>query len=91
MNNNLTPEQFAKLEKQRAASRIRERERSKKFDALKVRVPKGERAMIRSHAKSCGETMNDFLVRAIQLAMDQDLKQVGDDDNAEVQRTGNKL
>ena len=37
-----------------------------------IRVPKGQKAVIKAHAESQGESMNDFVVRAIDEAIEQD-------------------
>jgi predicted HicB family RNase H-like nuclease len=42
------------------------------YDELKVRIPKGKKATIQSHAINTGETLNGFLNRAISETMDRD-------------------
>lgn len=42
------------------------------YDDIKVRVPKGMRDVIKSHAESCGESTNAFIIRAINEAMERD-------------------
>ena len=42
-----------------------------KFDDIKVRVPKGDRDKIKAFAEANGETLNSFIVRLIQEAMDK--------------------
>ena len=44
------------------------------YDEIKVRVPKGKRAEIQSHAQSHGESINTFIKRAIDETMDRDTK-----------------
>ena len=39
---------------------------------VRIRVPKGQKAIIKAHAESQGESMNDFVVRAIDEAIEQD-------------------
>lgn len=39
---------------------------------VRIRVPKGQKAVIKAHAESQGESMNDFVVRAIGEAIEQD-------------------
>ena len=39
---------------------------------VRIRVPKGQKAVIKAHAESQGESMNDFVVRAIDEAIEQD-------------------
>ena len=41
-------------------------------EEFKVRVPKGRKAEIQAHATQQGESMNAFVVRAIQEAMQRD-------------------
>ncbi len=42
------------------------------YDELKIRVPKGEKDKIKSHADSKGESVNGFVKRAIDEAMERD-------------------
>ena len=42
------------------------------FPLARIRVPKGQKAVIKAHAESQGESMNDFVVRAIDEAIEQD-------------------
>ena len=39
---------------------------------VRIRVPKGQKAIIKAHAESQGESMNQFVVRAIHEAMAHD-------------------
>ena len=39
---------------------------------VRIRVPKGQKAVIKAHAESQGESMNDFVVRVIDEAIEQD-------------------
>lgn len=39
---------------------------------VRIRVPKGQKAVIKAHAESQGESMNDFVVRDIDEAIEQD-------------------
>ena len=39
---------------------------------VRIRVPKGQKAVIKAHAESQGESMNAFVVRAIDEAIEQD-------------------
>ena len=43
-----------------------------KVDDLRIRVPKGQREVIREHAASQGETINAFVFRAITEAIEHD-------------------
>lgn len=39
---------------------------------VRIRVPKGQKAVIKAHAESQGESMNAFVVRAINETMQRD-------------------
>lgn len=43
-----------------------------KFDEMKIRVPAGQKAAVKAHADSMGESLNSFLSRAIREAMERD-------------------
>jgi hypothetical protein len=43
-----------------------------KQDEIKVRVPKGAKASIKAHAEQRGESVNGFINRAIDEAMERD-------------------
>lgn len=45
-----------------------------KLDNLQIRVPKGTKAIITEHAAAQGESLNAFVVRAINEAMERDKK-----------------
>lgn len=42
------------------------------YDDIKVRTPKGKRKLIQEHAKSHGESANEFINRAINETMERD-------------------
>lgn len=42
------------------------------YDEIKVRVPKGERAIIKSHADARGESVNAFINRAIEETLQRE-------------------
>lgn len=44
----------------------------KTLDEIKVRVPKGHKAKIQAHAEQKGESVNAFINRAINEAMQRD-------------------
>ena len=37
-----------------------------KMEDIKFRVPKGKKAIIKAHADKCGESVNAFLLRAVE-------------------------
>lgn len=39
---------------------------------VRIRVPKGQKTVIKAHAESQGESMNQFVVRAIEQTMERD-------------------
>ncbi len=41
---------------------------------IRIRVPKGRKAEIKAHADAMGESMNQFVVRAINETMEQDAR-----------------
>ena len=43
-----------------------------KFDEMKIRVPAGQKAAVKAHAESMGESLNGFLSRAITETMARD-------------------
>lgn len=46
--------------------------RRKLYDMIQLSVPKGEREKIKAHAESKGESMNEFIRRAIAQTIDCD-------------------
>ena len=55
-----------------AQKRAIEKWNREKVDDLRIRVPKGQREVIREHAASQGETINAFVFRAISETMERD-------------------
>lgn len=43
-----------------------------KFDEMRVRVPSGQKALIKAHADSRGESLNSFIIRAMTETMERD-------------------
>ncbi len=43
-----------------------------KQDELKVRLPKGKKDLVKAHAAEQGESVNGFVVRAIDEAIERD-------------------
>ena len=43
-----------------------------KLDEVKVRLPKGQKAVIKAHAEAHGESVNGFIGRAINETIDRD-------------------
>jgi predicted HicB family RNase H-like nuclease len=42
------------------------------YDRLNITVPKGERETIKAHAEKMGESLNEFVKRAIARTMEED-------------------
>ncbi len=42
------------------------------YDEVKIRVPKGQKDTIKNHAESRGESVNGFINRAINEAMERE-------------------
>lgn len=42
------------------------------YDVYQIRMPKGRKAMIQAHAEAHSESLNGFINRAIQEAMERD-------------------
>lgn len=42
------------------------------YDELKIRTEKGQKEIIKAHAESVGESMNQFVIRAINETMAND-------------------
>ena len=47
----------------------------KNYDDIRVRAKKGQRAAIQAHAEQMGESVNSFVLRAIDEAMARDKSQ----------------
>ncbi len=43
-----------------------------KQDEIRIRLPKGEKEVIKKYAQDNGESMNSFIIRAIKAAMGSD-------------------
>lgn len=56
----------------KTSSAVKDRYNAKVYDEIKVRVEKGRKESIRAHAEAQGESVNAFINRAIDEAMDRD-------------------
>ena len=45
------------------------------YDEIKIRTPKGQKERIKVHAESRGESMNQFVVRAITQTMEHEKRE----------------
>lgn len=55
-----------------AQKRAAEKYLREAVEDIRIRVPKGEKAKIKAHAESQNESMNQFVIRAIAEAMQND-------------------
>ena len=56
----------------RTSSIVKDRYNAKAYDEIKVRVDKGHKVEIQAHAAALGESLNGFIGRAIDDAMERD-------------------
>lgn len=45
---------------------------AEKLDEIKLRVPKGKKDIIKAHAESMGESVNSFINRAVDEALERE-------------------
>ena len=55
-----------------AQARASAKYRSEKVEDIRIRVPKGQKAVIKAHAEKLDESMNQFVTRAITETMERD-------------------
>ena len=48
---------------------------TEKLDEIKLRVPKGDREILKKHAEKMGESVNGFIYRAVKETMARDNKE----------------
>ncbi len=53
------------------------------LDEIKVRVPKGRKAELQAHAEEQGESLNGFIVRAVDETIERDKSEKAGDGNGE--------
>ncbi len=56
----------------KTSSAVKDRYNAKAYDEIKVRVIKGQKDVIQSHAAARGESVNGFIGRAITETMERD-------------------
>ena len=56
----------------KTSSAVKDRYNAKAYDEIKVRVPKGHKAELQAHAEARGESLNAFIVRAVNTQMERD-------------------
>lgn len=57
-----------------ARTRANNKWNAKAYDRINLTVEKGRKEIIKAHAENNGESVNGFINRAINLAMEQDIK-----------------
>lgn len=55
-----------------AKKRANEKYLKESVEDVRIRVPKGQKALIKAHAEQQGESMNQFVIRAIDETMKRD-------------------
>lgn len=63
------------VNKAKASTAAKNRYNAKAYDNLRVVVKKGRKAEIQAHAEAMGESLNAFVGRAINEAMERDRQQ----------------
>ena len=66
----------------KTSSAVKNRYNAKAYDQIQVRVPKGRKDEIQAHAETNGESVNGFINRAVNEAMEREKLQKGDVVNA---------
>ena len=56
----------------KTSSAVKDRYNAKAYDEIKVRVDKVKKDVIKNHAEAQGESVNGFINRAIEEAMERD-------------------
>lgn len=60
------------MAKTRTSSEVKDRYNAKTYDEIKVRVSKGDKETIQTHAETHSESVNGFINRAIEETMERD-------------------
>lgn len=56
----------------KTSSKVKDRYNAKAYDEIKLRVKKGKKDIIKAHAEEQGESVNQFIGRAIDETMKRD-------------------
>ena len=59
----------------KTSSSVKDRYNRKVYEEIKIRIKKGKKESIKSHAASQGESVNAFVNRAIDETMERDNKE----------------
>lgn len=55
-----------------AQRRARDKWLTEKVETINLRVPKGKKVVFKAHAEKCGESVNAFLLRAAEEAIERE-------------------
>ena len=55
-----------------AQKKAEEKYLKESVEDIRIRVPKGKKAIVKAHAEQQGESMNQFVIRAITETMERD-------------------
>lgn len=58
----------------KTSAAVKNRYNDKAYDRINLTVPKGQKGAIKAHAEAHGESVNAFIMRAIQATMQNDEK-----------------
>lgn len=66
-------------ERKNSAARIKANNKynEKAYDRINIAIPKGRKDVIKAHAENCGESVNGFVNRAINEAIERDKEKAG--------------
>ena len=56
----------------KTSAKVKNRYNDKAYDRINLTVPKGQKNIIKAHAESQGESLNGFVQRAINEAMNKE-------------------
>ena len=59
----------------KTSSAVKNRYNEKAYDRINLTVPKGQKEVIKAHADTMSESVNEFIKRAIRTTMENDRKQ----------------
>lgn len=60
------------MPKTKTSSSVKDRYNAKVYDEIKIRVPKGQKEIIQSHAESHNESVNAYINKAIEQRMERE-------------------
>lgn len=58
----------------KTSSKVKDRYNAKAYDEIKLRVPKGEKDIIKAHADKVGESVNGYIKKAVDERMERECK-----------------